>query len=247
MSHWANDAAVLTLRVASPVVAVALDPPLVPRRLRPRRFLRDVAASWVADRPGTARSLSALSASMAPVATEVMGGLVDQQTLWPRAFALLDLNRALDSIVGELDLDHLVSTAVSRLDLERTVRQVIDGLDVTALVEEVIRDIDLSEVADVGLEQIDLTAVVLEHVDMDRLVKGVVTQLDLTALVLENVDMATVADQVLNSLDLTKIVRESSSSVTSETVDSVRLQGIDADRAVARLVDRVLMRGSHAR
>src|SRR3954451_5426619 len=76
VSHWANDCTVLALRVTSPVVTLALDPPLVPARLRPRRFLREVASTWRADRASTAESLSALSASMAPVATEVVGGMV---------------------------------------------------------------------------------------------------------------------------------------------------------------------------
>jgi hypothetical protein len=78
-------------------------------------------------------------------------------------------------------------------------------------------------------------------------VKGVVTKLDLTALVMENVDMVKVANAVIDGIDLPQIVRESSSSVTAETVDTVRLQGIEADRAVSRFVDRVLMRGSYAR
>src|SRR3954452_12476447 len=244
VAHVANDCTVLALRVASPVMALALDPPLVPARLHPRRFLRDAAVAWVADRPGTARSLSALSASMAPVATEVVGGMVDQDTLWPRAFALLDLNRALDAIVAQMDLDHLLDNAVARLDLERTIRQVIGGVDMTAVIQEVLRSTDLTEVAGAGLEQLDLTSVVLEHVDTERLVAGIVTRLDLTELVLKNVDMVAIADAVIDGIDLPQIVRESSSSVTAETVDSVRLQGIDADRAVGRLVDRVLKRGT---
>jgi len=244
VSHWANDCTVLALRVTSPVVTLALDPPLVPPRLRPRRFLREAATTWRADRASTAQSLSALSASIAPVATEVVGGMVDQDTLWPRAFALLDLNRALDSIVAQMDLDHLLDTAVARLDLERTIRQVIGGVDMTAVVREVLGSTDLTEVAGAGLEQLDLTSVVLEHVDTERLVAGIVTRLDLTDLVLKNVDMVAIADAVIDGIDLPQIVRESSSSVTSETVDSVRLQGIDADRAVGRFVDRVLKRGS---
>jgi hypothetical protein len=322
LSHRANDVAVLALRVTSPAVSFALDPPLVPSRLRPRRFLREVAAGWVTDRPGTARSLSAMSASIAPVATEVVGGMVDHETLWPRAFALLDLNRVLDSMLAQLDLDRVVDTAVSRLDLERAVRrllegidvtalveevlrgtdlsevanaaleqldltsvvlehvdvdrlaagiltqldldQVVDtavsrldleravrrlleGIDVTALVEEVLRGTDLSEVADAALEQLDLTSVVLEHVDVDRLAAGILTHLDLTRLVVEHVDMVSLANAVVDGIDLPQIVRESSASVTAETVDSVRLQGIDADRAVARVVDRMLKRGRHAR
>jgi len=236
VSHWADAAAGLALRAGSPVVALALDPPLVPHRLRPRRFLREVAATWVAERPSTARSLAALSASLAPVASDVVGSIVDQQRLW------LDLNRVLDSIVGQLDLDHLVTTAMSSLDLEGIIRQVIDGLDVSTLIEDVLRDTDLSGVADVALEQLDLTTVILEHVDMERLVPGIVDKLDVTALVLESVDLDAVAHAVLDGLDLPQIVRESSAGVTSETVDTVRLQAIDADRAVARIVDRLLMR-----
>src|SRR4051794_27417084 len=242
VAHVANDCTVLALRGPPRVRPRAPAPPLVPARLHPRRFLRDAAVAWVADRPGTARSLSALSASMAPVATEVVGGMVDQNTLWPRAFALLDLNRALESIVRELDIDHLLDTAVDRVDLERTIRSVLQRLDLTAVVEEVLEDADLKAIADAGLERLDLTSVVLEHVDIERLAAGIVAQLDLTELALKNIDMVRIADAVIEGIDLPQIVRESSSSVTSETVDSVRLQGIEADRAVARLMDRILMR-----
>ena len=247
VSHWALGAGALTVKVTSPVVALAMDPPLVPQRLRPGSFLRDVAATWVAARPGTARSMAELSASIAPVASDVVGGMVDQQTLWPRAFALLDVNRALDAIIGELDLDHLASSAVARLDLERTVRQVLDGLDLTTLVAAVLRDTDLGAVTDAALEQLDLTAVILEHVDMDALVTGIMGRLDVTALVLDNVDLDAVADAVLEGIDLPQLVRESSAGVTSETVDSVRLQAMVADRAVARLADRLLLRGHRPR
>ena len=247
LAHWVDDCTVLALKVTRPAVAVALDPPLVPARLRPRRFLRNVASGWVSDRPGTTRALSAASASLAPLATELVGGMVDQRTVWPRAFTLLGLNGALESIVRELDLDTLVDTVVERLDLDRAIRQVIVGLDVTAVLQEVLHDTDLGTVADAGLEQLDLTSVVLQHVDMERLVAGIVDQLDITELVLKNVDTTTIAETVVAGIDLPQIVRESSASVTSEAVDTVRLQAIDADRAVARIVDRLLMRDRRAR
>jgi hypothetical protein len=47
---------------------------------------------------------------------------------------------------------------------------------------------------------------------------------------------------VIDELDLTEIARASTGTMATETVDSLRVQGMSADRAVSRLVDRLLRR-----
>jgi hypothetical protein len=139
------------------------------------------------------------------------------------------------------------------------------------------------QVVDVVLQQIDLTALVLEQVDLDRVIATVdidkaVRRLDLTALVVDNValddivatvdlnravagvdidaiaaridigaiidrvDIAGIALQVIDEIDLPEIIRQSTGSVASEAVRGVRMQSIEADQAIQRTVDRLLLR-----
>ena len=46
----------------------------------------------------------------------------------------------------------------------------------------------------------------------------------------------------MNGIDLPEIIRESTGSMASEVVRDVRMQSIDADVAIARIVDRLIRR-----
>jgi hypothetical protein len=64
--------------------------------------------------------------------------------------------------------------------------------------------------------------------------------------VIARTDVAGIARYVVQEIDLPGLLRASTGSVTSEVVRSVRDQGADADRAVERVVDRLLHRhGRH--
>ena len=135
----------------------------------------------------------------------------------------------LDAVAARLDLDALVdkvdvARVVARVDLDA----VASGLDLDALVErvDVIRVID----------RVDLDAVV-ERVDLDRAVERVDVD-----RVLARTDVAGLARYVVQVIDLPGLLRASTGTVTSEMVRSVRDQGADADRAVERVVDRLLRR-----
>lgn len=175
--------------IASPAISVVLAPPLVPERLQPVRLLRRVSLAWKAERPDAVRSLYAWSATIAPAANDL-------------AFSLVDV-------------DEVVTRAMAGLDLTRLVEQVLAELELTPVVESVVRRMDLEEIVGTALEQLDLTQLVLERVDLVKIVDGV---------------------------DLTEIIRDSTESMALETVHDVRLQGIEADRAVSRLVARILRR-----
>ncbi len=75
----------------------------------------------------------------------------------------------------------------------------------------------------------------LKRVDLVKVVDAVLDQMDLIAL----------ANEIIDGVDLPEIIRESTGSMASETVQGVRMQGIGADQAVGRAVDRLLLR--HAR
>lgn len=93
-------------------------------------------------------------------------------------------------------------------------------------------DVLVPVVVDTVLDRLDLTAVVLERVDLDAVVTAVLAQVDLIAI----------AEEVIDGVDLPEIIRESTGSMASDTVRGARMQGISADEAVGRAVDRLLLR-----
>jgi len=126
----------------------------------------------------------------------------------------------LDDLVARVDLD----AAVARVDLDR-----------------ILARIDLDEVA----SRIDVEAIV-SRVDLDAVagrldVDAVAGRLDIDAVV-DRVDLVGLARYVVDEIDLPEIIRESSGAMASETVRGIRMQGIEADAALSRGVDRVLRR-----
>jgi hypothetical protein len=169
----------------------------------------------------------------------------------------------LDSVVEEVDLDAIVrrvdiGAVIDRLDLTALVRgrvdlnaiaaqldveSILDRLDLTAVVRDrvdldaLVAGVDLDGVArrldvEAVIERLDLTAIVLNRVDLDALVNAVLARIDLVGL----------AEEVIDAVDLPEIIRESTGSMASETVRGARMQGIHADEAVGRAVDRLLLR-----
>ena len=115
---------------------------------------------------------------------------------------------------------------------------VVDRLDLTDLVLErvdlraVISSIDIDEI--VG--RVDVTAIV-DGLDID----AVAARVDVQKIV-DRLDLVAIAKDVIDALDLPAIIRGSTETMAAETVDGVRVQSMHADRFVARVVDRALLR-----
>jgi hypothetical protein len=204
--------------VLGPAARVALHPPGVPQQLQPASWLRALGDEGVARRAAVRRELSSLLDALVPsVLAEVLRRA--------RLAELLPEYVDLDAVVAAVDLDK----AASHLDVDAVVRR--------ADVEAVLARVDVDTVAarldvDAVLDRLDLTAVVLERVDLDRLVGSVLARIDLAGL----------AEQVIDDIDLPEIIRESTGSMASDTVRGVRMQGIAADEAVERAMDRLRLR-----
>jgi hypothetical protein len=99
-------------------------------------------------------------------------------------------------------------------------------------------DRSVTSAVEMVFNRIDLTRLVIERVDVNRIIEE---RVDIDA-VIERTDVAGLARDVLQQLDLPEIIRESSGTMAAETVESLRLRGMDADRSLSRLVDRVLQR-----
>lgn len=122
------------------------------------------------------------------------------------------------------DLDHAVTVLVPSI-----VERVLDRISLTELVKDNV-DID-AIVADVDIDAI------VTRLDIDAIAQ----RLDIGA-VIDRIDLVALADEIIEGIDLPEIIRASTGTVASEVVRGVRLQTIDADEAVARIVDRLFLR-----
>jgi hypothetical protein len=139
-------------------------------------------------------------------------------------------------------------------DAARAVRALIAALAAAVLAEidldEVVTRVDLDRIA----ARIDLDRIV-ERIDLDRIVErldvdAIAARIDLDAIVarvdvnavVARVDLPGLTEQVIDEVDLGEIIRESSSTMASETVDALRVQGMRVDGLVSRIVDRILLR-----
>ena len=150
-------------------------------------------------------------------------------------------------VIDRLDVDAIIARVdiaalVERIDVDAVIAKadldaVIDRLDLDAVIArvDVGRVLDRIDV-DAVARRIDLEAL-LARVDVDALAARV----DIQAII-DRVDIAALTREVMDQVDIGQIVRESTGSMTSETVDAVRYQGMNADRLVSKIVDRILRR-----
>ncbi len=231
--------------VTRPLGRVLLHPPGLPQRAQPARLIDGAANLGRSRRAALAAEVSRLLDTLVPA---VLAEILRRAGLTEQVIRYVDL----DTVVAAVDLDKAVARvdldrAVARVDLDRAVARV----DVEAVVDRVDLDDAVSRVdVEAIVARVDVDAVA-QRLDLD----AVVARLDLTELVLQRVDLAAVAEavlatidlpgiasQVIDEIDLPGIIRESSGSMASDTVRSARMQGIAADQAVGRAVDRLLLR-----
>jgi hypothetical protein len=135
----------------------------------------------------------------------------------------------LGAIIARIDPNEIAD----RIDLGAIIaridpNEIADRIDLGAIIAR----IDPNEIAD----RIDLRAVIA-RIDVDAIVATV----NLDAVV-DRIDVLGIAEHVINEIDLPEIIRDSTGSMASQVVRGARMQSIDADEAVSRLVDRVLRR-----
>jgi hypothetical protein len=224
-------------RITAPVVRLTLRPPFVPRRLQPEYAMQRVIERWQRDRPETLRLVGRWSATAVPGAVDAALGQVDVQRVVAVALDHADLDVLVADIVRRLDVEAIALEVLGRIDLAGIASAALDQIDLTQLV---LDRVDLERVVASVLEHLDLTAVVLDQVDLGSVVAVALKQIDLTQVVLQQVDLIGVAEYVVAGIDLPEIIRNSTGSVASEAVRGLRMQGVDADVALGRAVDRIL-------
>lgn len=172
------------------------------------------------------------------VAAEVIDKL-DMTATVSRVIQQLDTVAMVDRVMDELPTDELARVVIAHLDVETIVATALDEVDLTALV---LQRVDLGAIVDAAVAQVDITAMVLDRVNLGAVVASALDQMDLTEIVLKRVDLNRVATTVMDEIDLPTILQESTGSMASETIREVRMSSVEADRAVARIVDRFTFR-----
>ena len=137
------------------------------------------------------------------------------------AFLQLLVPQVVDSVLDQVDLNELVRERIE-------VDHVVDRVDL----ERAMARIDLDEIAG----RIDVDRIV-SRMDLD----AVAGRLDVEAIV-RRLDLAAIARDVIDEIDLAAIIRDAMGSMTTETVGGIRVQSMHADRAISRIIDRVLQR-----
>jgi hypothetical protein len=193
--------------------------------------LEALDARWRDQRP---RDEEAAASFLRLLVPQVVDAALDQIDLNELVAERIELDRVidrldLDRVIGRLDIDAIVG----RLDIDR----ILERIDLRAVVERVPVDEIVS--------RLDLDAIVAS-VDIDQVVsrvdvQAVADKLDLQALV-RRLDLTAIAREVIDEIDLTAIIQEAMGSMTTETVGGIRVQSMNADRAISRLVGRALRR-----
>ena len=139
----------------------------------------------------------------------------------------------------------VVAAALAEVDITKIV---IDNVDLDTIAET----IDVDKIAErVSLEPI------IDRIDVDDIagrldIEAVIKRLDLDGIVdsvdlerqISRIDLVKLADEIIEDVDLPQIIRESTGSLSTEAVRGARVQGMQADDAVAGFVGRLFGRDS---
>ena len=230
--RWGARAATTMYRSAELFLSLATSPMFVREPLREAGSrLGALDARWREQRP---RDEEAAAAFLRLLIPQVVDAALDQVDLNELVATRVEIDRIieqldLDRVIDRIDLDAIVN----RLDIDH----ILERIDVGAIVERVPVDEIVS--------RLDIDAIV-GRVDLDQLVSRVDVQsvadsLDLQALV-RRLDLTAIANEVIEEVNLTQIIQEAIGSMTTETVGGIRVQSMNADRAISRLVERLLRR-----
>jgi hypothetical protein len=232
-ARWGARAATTMVRSGELLLSLLTSPAFVQEPLRRAgERLGALDARWREQRPGDEDAAASFLRLMVP---QVVDAALDQIDLNELVAERIELDRVIDRLdldraIARLDIDAIVS----RIDLDR----IVERIDVRAIVERVPVDEIVS--------RLDLDAIVAS-VDLDQVVRrldiqAVADRIDLQALV-RRLDLTAIAAEVIEELDLIKLIQDAVGSMTNETVGGIRVQSMNADRAISRLRERLLGRG----
>jgi hypothetical protein len=239
----------LFARAAAPIGRRVMHPPLLHERMHPARVVEALAGRGQLARTSTGTDLNrVIAAVVPPVVDEVLDSLdltalvrerVDIDALVSTVDIAAIIDRMdIDAILRQVDVDGIVrqvdiDAIVSKVDINAIARQVdIDGIIRQVNIDAIVAEVDIDAIA----KRIDVDAIV-ERIDIDT----IISRVDVDAIV-RRLDLVGLAEEIVNGIDLPEIIRQSTGSMASDVVRDVRMESIDADLAIARLVDRMIRR-----
>jgi hypothetical protein len=101
----------------------------------------------------------------------------------------------------------------------------------------VIERVDLTRVVQATLDQMDLTQLVLDRVDVDRLVDEANLE-----RIIDRLPLIDLANYIVDEIDLPRIIRESTGGIATDAMNAVRIQSIGVDQMMTRITDAILLR-----
>ncbi|RQO47310.1 hypothetical protein DBV08_14565 [Rhodococcus sp. KBW08] len=140
------------------------------------------------------------------------------------------IKAVVDAALAEVDITKIV---VDHVDIDKIAENIdVDKIAERVSLEPIIDRVDVDEIA----SRLDVKAVI-DRLDLD----GIVDTVDLERQV-NRIDLVKIADQVIEGVDLPQMIRESTGSLSTEAVHGARVQGMQADDAVAGFVGRLFGR-----
>ncbi len=239
-------AADATARFTAPVTSTALnlvlEPPLVPKQLRLGTQLNAFSRRWRAQRTDLVRSALRSGSLASPILVETTARVLNINQLITSVIDQIDMDALALELLDRIKVDPLMEQAVAKVDIVEAVGRVMEVLPADQLVAEVLSHLDMEALIATALEKVDLTDIVVERVDLATIVNAALDRIDITSIVLNRVDLPLIANTVIDEIDLTGTIHEYSGSVATEMVHGARISSVDADRAIARMVDRFTFR-----
>jgi hypothetical protein len=239
----------LFARAAAPVGRLVMHPPLLNKSLHPGRVVEAFADRGYLARTSASTDLNRIIAAVVPPVVEQvldsldLTALVQERVDIDALVSTVDIAAVIDhmdvdGIVRQVDIDGMlrqvdIDAIVSKVDIDAIVRQVdIDAIARQVDIDAIVSQVDIDAIA----KRIDVDAIV-ERIDVDT----IVSRVDVDAIV-RRLDLVALAEEVVNGIDLPEIIRESTGSMASDVVRDARMQSIDADVTIARVVDRIIRR-----
>lgn len=119
---------------------------------------------------------------------------------------------------------------------EQTVSSTVSTVANSALVNSALDKV-VPYAVNAVIGRMNLTEIVLDRVDIDE----IVAQADLEKII-DRLPLIDLANYIIDEIDLPTIIRQSTGGIATEAMNSTRMQAIDADDLVQRVVDRIMLR-----
>ena len=149
-----------------------------------------VTERWAGERTLAVRSFSDWSATLAPAVSETAVRMCDVDALIAGVMNRVEIQQIADHVVARLDLDELMGTVIAEVDVGLIADRAMTDVDLTPIADRALQQLDLDVVLARALnDPVDITQIVLDRVDLRRVIDSALDQLDLTQLVLDQVDL----------------------------------------------------------